>query len=281
MIIAVMLGAKFSFFADKDSDVTGYPLKDIKDAFELPPVDKLLNHQFIKDLTKEVVKIQKSRPDLTVIPPFFWDLSGRATIHGIITTSLKLVGENIITLLLVNPQLAHSINQWIADVYIAIIKYFSKLANLPVTSVHIGECSGTMLSRELYEEFIVPYISTLGDKLGKIRLHSCGKSDYLIESFAKIRNLGVIDTGSGTSVKKIREILGNNIEINVFPAVEILMKGSSKEKVKEWLYRILEENNNGPLKIAYHLENEYDINNCLFIHEELYRLGLITQSRNY
>ena len=186
MILAVMLGAKFSFYGDQDADVKGYPLLDITDVSALPSIDDLINHPFIQDLTKEILDIQQSRPDLTVIPPFFWDLSGRATIHGIITTSLKLVGENIMTMLMLDPDLAHAIHLWITEAYIKIISYFSELTKLPVTSIHIGECSGTMLSSDLYEEFVVPYLSILGDKLGKVRIHSCGKTDHLIECLSKI-----------------------------------------------------------------------------------------------
>lgn len=281
MILAVMLGAKFSFYGDQDADVKGYPLLDITDVSALPSIDDLINHPFIQDLTKEILDIQQSRPDLTVIPPFFWDLSGRATIHGIITTSLKLVGENIMTMLMLDPDLAHAIHLWITEAYIKIISYFSELTKLPVTSIHIGECSGTMLSSDLYEEFVVPYLSILGDKLGKVRIHSCGKTDHLIECLSKIRNLGIIDVGSGTSVTKIREIIGQDVEINIFPSVNLLMKESSQEKLKEWLYNILSENNNGPLKIAYHLENAYSLENCLFLHEELQRLGLTVSGRLY
>ena len=80
---------------------------------------------------------------------------------------------------------------------------------------------------------------------------------------------------------KIREIIGQDVEINIFPSVDLLMKESSQEKLKEWLYNILSENNNGPLKIAYHLENAYSLENCLFLHEELQRLGLTVSGRLY
>ena len=103
--------------------------------------------------------IRETRPDLRVIPPFFWDESGRATIHGIITTSLKLTGDNIMVMMMSDPDLTHAIHQWIADAYVILIKHFAALGNLALTSVHVGECSGTMISPELFEEFIVPYIS--------------------------------------------------------------------------------------------------------------------------
>jgi hypothetical protein len=281
MILASILGAEFSFFGDQDADVKGNPLMYIKDASELPSVENIFNKQLVKDLVNEIQEVHRKRPDLTVIPPFFWDLSGRATIHGIFTTSVKLVGDNILTMFMIDPDLANAIHQWIVDAYQKLIKYFADLCNIPITSVHVGECSGIMLSSEMYEEFIVPYISQLGKMIGKIRLHSCGKSDYLMESISKIENLQIIDTGEDTSVRKIREIAGPDIEINIYPSVKVLMKDSPLSLVKDWLYRVLEENNNGPIKIAYHLEEAYELKNCLFIHDELERLSLIKTGRLY
>src|SRR4030042_6160263 len=98
----------------------------------------------------------KKSPDGRITPPFFWDISGRATIHGIITTSMKFIGQDIFTLMMMNPELVKGIHDWITDVYILVIKFFSDLGDIPVTSVHVGECSGTMLDELTYKEFVTP-----------------------------------------------------------------------------------------------------------------------------
>ena len=281
MILAAMLGAEFSPFEDKDADVSGYPLEGIEDAGRLPAIDSLLDFPFIKELDAQVEKVRREHPQLEIIPPFFWDASGRATIHGIITTSLKLIGENIMILMLANPEFVHAVHQWITDAYITVIRHYSSMCGLPVTSVHVGECSGPMLSGELYAEFVVPYLDQLGEKLGPIRIHSCGKSDHLVEAVARIKNLGIIDTGSNTSLKKIRDMVGQEVEINTFPPMDILLKGSPREKVEEWVETILAENNGGDLKIAYHLESDYDPENCMMIHKMLEKKGLCKPERLY
>jgi hypothetical protein len=281
MILATILGAEFSFFEDKDADVAGKPLEFIAKKGELPPISSILEHSLVKDLEKQVKNISKTRPLLKVIPPFFWDESGRATIHGIITTSLKLTGDNIMIIMMSDPDLAHSIHQWIADAYIVLINHFSKLALLPVTSVHVGECAGTMLSSDLYDEFVVPYISQLGEKLGSVRLHTCGMSDHIMQSIVKIRNLKIIDTGSGTSVKSIRSFMGRDFTIHIAPPMEYLMANSPQNQILEWLNKTLDENNGGPLQIAYHIEPDYEVNNCLIMHDELERRGLIVNKRLY
>jgi hypothetical protein len=281
MILATILGAQFSFYGDKDADVSGKPLELITKKEELPSISTILEDSLVKDLEKQVKLIRETRPHLKVIPPFFWDESGRATIHGIITTSLKLTGDNIMTIMMSDPELAHAIHQWIVDAYVILIRHFAMLGKLPVTSVHVGECAGTMISSDLYEDFIVPYISQLGDKLGAVRIHSCGISDHLIEAISHIRNLKIIDTGSGTSIKKIRDLMGPDFMIHIAPPMELLMEGIPHDEIVGWLDKSLSDNRGGPLQIAYHMEPDYEIRNCLAIHEELEKRGLITNKRLY
>ena len=281
MILATILGARFSFFEDKDADVAGRPLEAITGSHELPPVDGILEHELVKDLDGQILKIKSSRPDLKVIPPFFWDESGRATIHGIITTSLKLTGDNIMTTMMFDPGLAHAIHQWIVDAYTLLVRHFSEAGGIPVTSVHVGECAGTMISSDLYEEFVIPYISQLGERLGGVRLHSCGISDHLIEPMSHVRNLSIIDTGSGTSVAGIREIMGNDFIIHIAPPMEMMMGGVPVSEILGWLDTTLSENKGGPLQIAYHMEPDYEAGNCLAMHDELERRGLIVNERLY
>jgi uroporphyrinogen-III decarboxylase len=281
MILATLLGARFSFFEDKDADVLGRPLENIANREELPSPDSILEHSLIKDLEKQIQGIRETHPELKVIPPFFWDESGRATIHGIVTTSLKLTGDNIMVMMMSDPDLAHAIHQWIVDAYVILIQHFASLGNLTISSVHVGECAGTMISSQLYEDFVVPYISQLGNKLGAVRLHSCGISNHLIAAISHIQNLKIIDTGSGTSIGKIREIMGKEFEINIAPPLEILMEGVPQSEVIHWLDKTLSENQGGPLQIAYHMEPDYDMRNGLVIHEELEKRGLITNGRLY
>ena len=279
MIIAAALGAEFIFSPDKDSDVKGFPLKDISDASQLLPAEEVLDLSFLKELKNQYVNAKNNYPDCTVIPPFFWDTSGRATIHGIVTTSMKFIGQEIFTKMMMERELVKGIHSWITDVYIAVIRYFSELGNLPVTSVHVGECSGTMLDEYTYREFVTPYISQLGREFGEIRLHSCGNADHVMDPICEVENLRIIDTGSNTSIAAIRSRMGKEFEINVFPPVDVLGAGSKTEDIRRWLYKTLEDNDAGNLKIEYHLEADYNWENCRFIHEELDKMRIVKKGR--
>ena len=275
LILAIILGADFIAYPDKDADVSGHPLMYISSAEALPGKSQILGHPFIKNLDNQITELQKNHPGYVVIPPFFWDTSGRATIHGIITTSFKLIGDRAMMMTMIEPDLLHAVHQWVADTYMLLINHYSALGDIPVTSVHVGECSGAMISGEQYREFIVPYVSELGAAFGGIRLHSCGHSDHLLEAINSIENLKIIDTGSGTSVAKIRAIAGEEMEINLEPPVKLMLSGVPRSGMLTWLDKVLEENRGGPLKIAFHLEADYSMENCLMIYDELVSRKLI------
>ena len=91
LIVGACLGAEFVFPPDKDSDIAGRPLEGVRDLADLPAPASLLEHPLIRRLDAQIAAVRRARPDLRVIPPFFWDTSGRATIHGFITTSAETV----------------------------------------------------------------------------------------------------------------------------------------------------------------------------------------------
>ena len=95
LILGACLGAEFVFPPDKDSDIVGRPLEGLRDLADLPAPAALLEHPLIRRLDAQIAAVRRARPDLRVIPPFFWDTSGRATIHGFLTTALKLYGEEV------------------------------------------------------------------------------------------------------------------------------------------------------------------------------------------
>jgi hypothetical protein len=92
MIMGLLLGANFVPAADRDADIAHGCLQG-KDPAALPTPQALLTHELIR-LFDEQIRDQAKR-GLRPIPPFFWDASGRAAIHGVLTTAQKLCGETI------------------------------------------------------------------------------------------------------------------------------------------------------------------------------------------
>ena len=259
MILGMLLGADFIPHDGYDADISPGCLVG-KFPAALPAPESLLNHQFIKLFDEQIHKVQDdSRRRLRPIPPFFWDSSGRAAIHGAMTSAQKFVGETVFVDMMTNPQQCIEFMHWIGRAFIVLCRHFSEIADLSITSVHVGECSSCMVSPELIEEFVVPVTSRIGEELGPVRLHSCGPSTNHLEAFSKIVNLCSLDLGGDTSIRRIREVFGKEMFISVSPLPHD-MSSESTDSILCWARRIARENEDGNLEYIYHLEPGYNIN---------------------
>jgi len=280
LIVGLCLGTKMAWYENQDIDFEELaPLSEITSVDDLPTSAELLAHPVIQQFDAQIETIRKNHPDITVIPPFFWDTSGRATIHGFVTTSMKFYGEKIFLKMFEDPDFVLAFHDWLCGIYIALIHHYSELGAIPVTSVHVGECSGTMISGRHYGKFVVPFLNKLADSLGPIRLHSCGLSDHLLKMMGKIDDLQVLDTGSNSSVAAIREVLGSDLRLDLAPPLEVLRESATIDEAKVWLDRSLDENSDGPLQIGFHLEPGYSLANSLAIHDLLAEYKLIQKGR--
>jgi hypothetical protein len=262
LILGMFLGADFIPQDNFDADITPGCFLG-KNPVDFPSPETLLDHPLMKQFVEQIEEIQsdsqgKRRP----IPPFFWDQSGRATIHGALTTAQKFYNENFFVDLMTDYQKSLEIMHWIAEAYIVLSLHFSSIADLPITDVHVGECSSCMVSPDLVEQFVVPVTSKIGRELGPVRFHSCGPSTSHLSTFAKIDNLISLDLGGDTSIQKAREIFGAVMQISVSP-LPADMSANTPGEILAWAKRILDENNGGNLEFLYHLEPSYNLDTIL------------------
>ena len=258
MILGMLLGADFLPAVDRDADITRGCLAGC-DPAELPSPESLPDHDVARLFDRQIAQIRDADdPSRQPIPPFFWDASGRAAIHGVLTSAQKLCGETVFMDMITVPQRCRRIMEWIADAYIVLCRHFAVRAGVTIADVHVGECSCCMVGPELVEEFVVPVTSKIGQALGPVRLHSCGPSTHLLDVFARIENLGSLDLGGETSVSKARAILGFQMPISIAP-LPADMSAESTAPILDWARRILAENGGGELEIVYHLEPGYNL----------------------
>lgn len=254
MILGMLLGADFVPNPKHDADITPRCLAG-KNTSDLPNPDSLLDHPLIRLFDGQIRNAQET---LWPIPPFFWDISGRATIHGVLTTAQKFLGEAVFMDMVTELQKCLEIMDWIADAYIFLCRHFSEIAELPITSVHVGECSACLVSPEMVERFVVPATSKIASELGPVRLHSCGPSTDYAEAFAGIENLTSLDLGGETSIKRIREVVGDEMPLSIAPLPQD-MSAQGTEPIQNWAQHILKENGSGDLEFVYHLEPSYNL----------------------
>jgi len=258
MILGMLLGANFVPHDGFDADISPGCLLG-KNLDELPVPESLLDHELVKLFDEQIRRAQNnSQKKLRPIPPFFWDTSGRAAIHGAMTTAQKFLGETFFMDMIAKPQQCLKIMCWIANAFVILCRHFSDIADLPITSVHVGECSSCMVSPELFEKFVVPVTSKIGKELGPVRLHSCGPSTNHLQAFSKITNLYSLDLGGDTSIRKARQIFGKDMLTSVSPLPHDMSNKDTK-LILNWAKRILEENDGSHLEYIYHVEENYNI----------------------
>jgi hypothetical protein len=271
LILGAAVGAEFVFYGDKDPDITPTPLAD------RPNLDGLrdLDWASMWPVSAFLEQVRSAREEwgseFAIIPPFFWDTTGRATVHGIVTTAQKLVGERLFLEMADGSPFVRELFQWIADSYATLIHLFADAAGMPITGLHVGDCSLCMVGPGPFKELVLPPLNELIRRTGPVRLHSCGFSNHLLDAFRGVEHLAALNVGSGTSVAKIRERF-KSIPVDLLPPVELVTTGTP-EAMDEWVRRSVEENGEGELELQYHLDLGQPEETCFQIHRTLDSLG--------
>lgn len=278
MILGMLLGAEFRPCEDRDADIVPGCLADRKPC-ELPAVGSLMEHDLVRLFDRQIAQIRsESGHRLQPIPPFFWDASGRAAIHGVLTTAQKLCGETVFMDMITEPQRCKQILQWIADAYVGLCRHFAQTADRPISDVHVGECSSCMVSPAMIQEFVVSATSAIARALGPVRFHSCGNSTHLLETFAGIECLGSLDVGGETSLRRVREVFGDRMPVSIAPLPRD-MSAESTTPILQWARHVMEENAGGPLDVVYHIEPDCNIETILALTHFLERQDHFEDSR--
>ncbi len=255
LILGVLLGAEFVPQDKLDADIRiTEPMRE--KLLSLPAPESLLAHEWIPLFDSQIQQARQA--GMQPIPPFFWDRSGRATIHGAMTTAHKFLGETFFMDMLTDPEKCEKILQWITQAHIVLIRHFAEQADFPITCVHIGECSACMLDPDNAERFVVPSASTIGQQLGGVRLHSCGSSTHLLDAFAKITNLTSLDLGGDTDLAKVRHMFGPGFPVSIMPMPQD-MSAEDTQPIIDWAKAKCDENAGGDLLIIYHIEPDYNL----------------------
>lgn len=264
MILGMLVEADFLPRPDMDADISPQPLAGV-DVADLPTPTALLEHPLISTFDQQIQHVRadgKLRP----IPPFFWDNSGRAAIHGVLTTAQKLWGEQTLMDLITNPAQTHARLSWVAQAYLALVLHFAAIVDRTTTELHLGECSGCMVGPDLFEKLIVEHTSSLGQTLAPVRFHTCGPSTRLLEPISKIVPLHSVDLGAETSIAQARKVLGPNLPIDIAPLPQHL-SAETPEPLLDWARSVVRDNHKGPLTFVYHLEPDYHLPTVRALHQ--------------
>jgi len=256
LILGMILGAEFVPSPGGDADISPGCWAD-RPVEDLPRPDDLLDHPVVRRFDAQIRAVQ-GEGGLTPVPPFFWDASGRAAIHGALTSAQKLLGEGFLADLLTEPYRARRAMDWITGACIVLVRHYAALCGIRIRDVHVGECSSCMVGCGEWEDFVAPTLARIGAELGPVRLHSCGPSDHILDAVHRIPGLHSLDLGGETSVARVRELWGDAFPLSVAPPVKLLAAGDA-DALRAWTADLLAANGRGDLVILYHIEPQYPL----------------------
>lgn len=271
MIIGMLLGAEFLPRSDADADISHSCLAG-RDLDTLPSPAELLEHPLIRRWTTEILELADAPDPLCPVPPFFWDRSGRAAVHGALTTGLKFWGDKFLASPLLDPHWCQRAMDWLTDVSAELVGHFAGVADVHITDIHVGECAACMVDEGTFRQFIVPSVSRLGERFGAVRFHSCGRSDHILAACKTIAKLASLDVGGETSMEMIRSVFGDELPVSIAPLVDD-MRAADAGPILQWYARVARENGGGDLTIGYHLEADYCLDSLIALHRAVERDG--------
>jgi hypothetical protein len=256
LILGMLLGAAFIPAPRGDADISPacWAKRPIE---ELPPPETLPDHPLMRQFDDKVRAVGRERR-LTPIPPFFWDASGRAAVHGALTTAHKFLGDQFFMDLLAEPERVRRVMDWITAANVVLVRHFADLCGIEIQGVHVGECASCMVDGGPWKAFVVPTLQRIGSELGPVRLHSCGRSDHILKAARSVARLSSLDLGGETSLARVRELFGPDLPVSIAPQAKLLTNGTLEE-LRAWTESVLEDNQGGELVILYHLEPQYPL----------------------
>jgi hypothetical protein len=258
LIVGLLVGAEFVPTEDADADISPLVLTG-RSVADLPAPAALLDHPLVHHWEAQIRAIQADPAHRwRAIPPFFWDASGRAAVHGAVTSGLKFCGDEFFMNLIAAPDECLALIRWLTEVTLVLVDHFTAVGGVTISGIHVGECAACMLDEEVFRRFVVPATSLLGDRWGHVRFHSCGRSDHLITACRDIRQLASLDVGGETSVAQIRAAFGDAFPVSIAPLVED-MTAATPGRILAWFDRVREENAGGQLHIGFHVEADYNL----------------------
>jgi hypothetical protein len=145
--------------------------------------------------------------------------------HTPYTTAFRLFGDGIFEHMMLEEELAQGIFDYVMRQYLNLWDDISARmgwTGSEKANLHFGDCAATMLSPDLYERFNLPHYTRLMADYKSCTIHSCGPSTHLLELFARVPKVALLQLGAGTDLVKARELFPTTRISAYYAAPEIL-----------------------------------------------------------
>jgi len=146
------------------------------------------------------------------------------------------------------PQFAHELAEFSVKVA---LKFAAAQLEAGADFIGVGDAAASLISRELYDEFVLPHEKRLVDGIhaagGRVRLHICGRTQHLADAMATLK-CEIVDLDSMVDLRAARAAMGDRQVLlgNLHPVK--VVKNGTVEDVRQALTRCRAEA--GPAWIA-------------------------------
>jgi hypothetical protein len=154
--------------------------------------------------------------------------------HTPYTTAFRLLGERVMEYMILEEELAQGILEWLMRQYQGLWAAVCARMGWQGTKIHLGDCAATLLSPSLYEQFSLPlYQRIMADCEGGT-IHSCGRSTHLLELFAQVPNITLLQLGDGTDLAKARALFPHTLIHAYYDPGQFITQTPAEIEAKLW-----------------------------------------------
>jgi methanogenic corrinoid protein MtbC1/uroporphyrinogen-III decarboxylase len=166
---------------------------------------------------------------------------------GVQNLALKLRGDQLYIDYFENPRLCHHLLKVCTESIIELFRAVYQITGTGAIDVTpmcdpklfvLPNCTVEQISRETYEQFVLPYDNMVADACHPVGIHHCGSVNQVLEAYAKVHHLDFIEIGFGSDVKKTREVFGTNVAVNA-RINPVLMKNGAPRDVEDEVKRLI------------------------------------------
>lgn len=214
LLISMLYGIEPVYMSDNwpDGDPESRPSKETLAALE--PFD-LERHPVMQNLLKQMDRLEE----------LYGEIRGYLNYQGILNIAMKIRGQELFMDMIDDPDFAHHLFTHIADTIgrtAKIIQARQRCSGFEVNLLSMSNCVMSMISSQMYEEFILPLDQSLSKGFDRFGVHTCNwVADPYLDSLRKIDKMGYLDTGLHSDLPRMREMFPDARRAVLFMPTEI------------------------------------------------------------
>ena len=132
---------------------------------------------------------------------------GAPDAQGPFSLANHVLGNDLFTWLVDDPDLVHDVLALMTETYIAIVQHHKALVNEPPDvgysfsyrlrgGARISDDSAVLVSGRMYRQFAVPYNARLGEALHGVMVHFCGQGDQIFDPLTATPGVTSVNFGN-------------------------------------------------------------------------------------